>query len=318
MIETLKPWLRAIKYSWLQYSASYRIQSFNNKQENPERSQVAFLIGCGRSGTTILGEVLSQHPKVCYFFEPYHLWATIDAKTDVLNLFHSIDAQLLMDTCHRTTQSQARFNRLIQAKRYIRNVPLVIEKTPLNAMRIGYLNALAPTAKFIHIVRDGIEVANSIERIALNNSYQIAGKPQLNQWWGVKNYKWIALSRDGVASGYYPDEVGLLDNHQAKGAYEWLVSLGEVDHWRDRLGDRLYEITYDQLVLNPETVLCNIYQFLELEIPNDWIHEVTNIIHPIHPSQPKILSLPPTMCEDFNRYQEHFSFPNRAIPVKCT
>ncbi len=30
-----------------------------------------FVIGCGRSGTTFLGDVLGSHPKSAYMFEPY-------------------------------------------------------------------------------------------------------------------------------------------------------------------------------------------------------------------------------------------------------
>ena len=36
-----------------------------------------FIIGCGRSGTTLLGELFAMHPGVSYICERYDLWAAI-------------------------------------------------------------------------------------------------------------------------------------------------------------------------------------------------------------------------------------------------
>src|SRR6516164_2657563 len=33
-----------------------------------------FIIGCGRSGTTLLGELFAKHPELSYRYEPYHRW----------------------------------------------------------------------------------------------------------------------------------------------------------------------------------------------------------------------------------------------------
>ncbi len=40
----------------------------------------------------------------------------------------------------------------------------LVEKTPVNSFRIGYLDALCPDARFVHIIRDGRDVAASISR----------------------------------------------------------------------------------------------------------------------------------------------------------
>lgn len=46
-----------------------------------------------------------------------------------------------------------------------------IEKTPHNAFQIRYLEAITSKAKFIHIVRDGVAVVQSIQRIATRSQY---------------------------------------------------------------------------------------------------------------------------------------------------
>ena len=95
----------------------------------------------------------------------------------------------------------------------------------------------------MHIVRDGIDIASSIEPMAMITK-KMAFRSPLNAWWGVDDTKWSALIRDGRASGYYPDEVCELATDAQLGAYEWLVSIREVDAWRGRLGPRIVELRY--------------------------------------------------------------------------
>lgn len=312
-IASIKPWLRAAKYHWLRSLAEYEANRSSSGSSASASIQPVFLVGCGRSGTTILGEILSLNSEILYFFEPYHLWAAINPITDVLNLYHQVQARFCLDEIHKTEQCQARFNRLFVEASANKKSAIFIEKTPLNCVRIGYLNALAPQAKFIHIVRDGVDVARSIERLASTNRYQIAGKPRLNQWWGVDHAKAKALVRDGIACGYYPEEANHLQDDCSLGAYEWLVSLGEVDRWRDALCDRLHELTYDDLTANPEATLRHLCQFLELDCSSQWLQTAVGMIGPASRSSQKSLHLPPTMCEAFNHHQAHFGFSNRAI-----
>ena len=189
----------------------------------------------------------------------------------------------------------------------------MIEKTPLNVLRIGWLNQISPSAKFVHIIRDGFEVCSSIERLASTNSYKIAGKPNLNQWWGNNNSKWKALRKDGIAAGYFPQEVDLLDTHISKASYEWLVSLKEIDRWRTTLDNQLCEMTYNQLVTQPSETLRKLSDFLEISIEHDWLEESISKINPVYRHNNNLeLILPPSMCKEFNQYQEKYGFLNRA------
>lgn len=313
--ETLKPSLRALKYEWLRRSAEWKAITSSSRNQSSTKP-VVFIVGCGRSGTTVLGQVFSHHPQVSYLFEPYHLWAAVDRRSDVLNLFHEVNACMLMDASHYQQQSQFRFNRLIRANRGGTPAQLVLEKTPLNTLRIGYLEAIAPNSKFIHLVRDGVDVCRSIDKLASTNTYRIAGKPALNQWWGVNDAKWKALARDGTAAGYYANEIGNLETHLSRAAYEWLVTLSEVDRWRDSLGDRIKEISYEGLSANPECTLKNLCEFLEIDSPSSWLGGAVSAIRSPPQKQDSTLNLPPAMCEAFNRYQQKYGFPNRAVSLE--
>ena len=229
-----------------------------------------FIIGCGRSGTTLLGELIGAHPAVRYLYEPYDLWAAIEPATDFLQLYSRGEHHCLLDTNSVTATARRRFRRLMSAL----SGSTLVEKNPINALRIGYLETVAPGARFVHIVRDGVEVARSIEKVAAVTR-RMAFRPPLNEWWGVGDAKWAALERDGRTAGYYPDEVYKLATDAQRGAYEWLLSLREVEAWRAGLESRFFEIRYKDLTDNPRETLQGLMDSLGLSCPGGWLEQAT-------------------------------------------
>jgi hypothetical protein len=306
------PWARGIKHAVLKRAAERRIAD-KSVDSAPNGVRCAFVVGCGRSGTTLVGAILSRHPKVKYFFEPYHLWATIDPTIDVLNRHHVGPCRFLLDQQHVTAEAKRRFELLFIDPSHRAGADLMLEKTPFNACRIGYLEALTSKAKFLHLVRDGIDVCRSISRLSHDKTFRIVGMPGLNRWWGRDGSKWKALAAEGIASGYFSQEVPLLNNYELKGAYEWLVTLEEVDRCRPRLGDRLLEMTYDQLTADPRAALKKICEFLELPMSKPWFESSVRKIDSPRRSEGGTLVLSPRMCEAFNRFQARFDFAGRAV-----
>ena len=88
--------VRAIKYGSQKWAADRQISRIAPDDGAPPVINSAYLIGCGRSGTTICGSVFKSHPSLHYFSEPYHLWATIDPTIDVLNFYHIGVASILL------------------------------------------------------------------------------------------------------------------------------------------------------------------------------------------------------------------------------
>jgi CelD/BcsL family acetyltransferase involved in cellulose biosynthesis len=267
-----------------------------------------FIIGCGRSGTTLLGDLLSRHPQVTYLYEPYYLWAAVDPITDALQLYSRGPHHCLLDGSFVTAAARERFGQLLVAPAGM----TLVEKSPINSLRVGYLLGLVPGARFVHIVRDGIDVSRSIEKVAGVTS-RMAFRQPLNDWWGVGDAKWTSLVRDGQRAGYYPEEVTELSTDYQRGAYEWLVSLREVDAWRTSAGSRLTELRYEDLTERPEETLRTVAESMGLSCPASWLKEAAAEVKPARQSDGEPVALPPAMCADFIRYQERFGFRGRAV-----
>jgi hypothetical protein len=270
-----------------------------------------FIIGCGRSGTTLLGKLFAKHPEISYRYEPYNLWAAVDPITDFLQLYSRGEHRCLLDASSATARAQLRFRRLMSAPTGL----TLAEKSPVNALRIDYLESIVPDARFVHIVRDGIDVARSIEKMA-GVTKKMTFRPPLNEWWGVGDAKWAALELDGRKAGYYPEEARQLTTDYQRGAYEWLLSLHEIEARRTRLGSRLVEFRYQDLTVYPVETLRTAMESLGLTCPSSWLDEAAAQVSPARGGgRGKPLMLPHGMCTDFNRVQEKFQFNGRALSI---
>lgn len=307
--ERMRPYARTPFY--LMRGARARVLARVPRAPAAQAPAPVFIIGCGRSGTTLLGELFAAHPEVSYLYEPYHLWAAIDPVTDFLRLYSlGGEPRSLLDGSAVTTAARRRFRRLMAPPSGL----TLVEKSPINSLRIGYVNGVAPGARFVHIVRDGLHVAHSIEKMAAITRKMAFRRP-LNEWWGVGDVKWAALARDGRAAGYFPDEVQLLDTDIRRGAYEWLVSLREADEWRARLGPRLAEVRYPDLIADPAGTLGTLAGWLGLSCPAQWLEHAVARVSPAGGPGPGQLALPGEICLEFNRLQARLGFEGRAVSL---
>ena len=111
------------------------------------------LFGNTRSGTSIVQDVVSEHPDIVKWYEPRTLWLYADPK----RRHDEFDEGDATD----------------KVKRYIRNQFLkyqqqhgnrrVMEKTPANIFKIPYVRAIFPEATFLYIVRSPFSFISSVE-----------------------------------------------------------------------------------------------------------------------------------------------------------
>jgi Sulfotransferase family len=304
--EPIVPWARTLNYTARATRAKLRAR-LKPMLVSDDVAPI-FIIGCGRSGTSLLGKLLAMHPEVSYICERYDLWAAIHPVTDFNQLYSRGECHCLLDAHSATSTTKLRFRRLMSPPPGF----TLVEKSPINALRIGFLEAVTPGSRFVHIVRDGVNVAHSIERKA-GLTRRLALREPLNDWWGVGDVKWTVLKQDGRAAGYYPDEVHQLTTDAQRGAYEWLLSLREVNAWRARLGPRLIELRLDDFISDPRKVLESVIDALSLSLSDGaWLNQAIIKLHHATNEFDTELTLPGQMQVDFNNFQESYDFKCRA------
>jgi hypothetical protein len=306
--EAIKPLARPVR-DFARYLPFLVRAQWGSTDWQPHEPPV-FVIGCGRSGTTLLGRLLGLHPRVHYLFEPRERWAVVCRSTDVALAFSRTGAKAFMGASFATPAARVRFSRVMAPP----PGRVLVEKSPTNALRIPFLDALAPDSRFVHIVRDGDDVVRSIARKAARTR-RVFGRGQVNDWWGSNDSKWKLLSQQGAEAGHYADEVGLLTSNHQRAAFEWLVSLSEVDCRRRSLGDRLHEVTYRDLTEDSSAALEDIARFLELDVPPRWLDQAAARVSMPAPTEGEQLDLPRGMADDFNGFQRRYGFKARARPT---
>jgi hypothetical protein len=266
--------------------------------------RLAFVVGCGRSGTTILGDLLDLHPSIRYWNEPIERWAAVDLATDTTGIFRSDRAKWVMDASDVTPEVARRFRRLFRPPQ--RPGRRLVEKLPVNAMRLDYLSALAPNARFIVIVRDARGVINSIVQKALNPGTQIFGKEQVNGWWWVGDIKWRTLQSAAAQNGWLPEELLDTQDEYVRAACEWIGTCESLHQTLSSVGDRAISVRYEDLVTKTDSVLVAIAEHLHLASPSDWLKQAQALMRPRKNDNDPIL--PDVVKGMVNEWQERLGY----------
>jgi hypothetical protein len=242
--------------------------------------RLAFITGCGRSGTTILGQILSHHPQVRYLNDRFDVWVEPLAVTDIwgqremrAGLAAESDAaaasgctarvELTADDARRLSdEERRRFLGRLESERGGR--PLLVEKLAINNFRLNFLMELCPGALLINIRRHGVEVARSIEQ-----------KAKLGHWYGLGDRKWGLLREHAEARGY-GHLLPLCTGAYEKGLLEWRMSVEAAEEFLARAGERaetgVLRLTYEALIADAARVALDVQEFLGLS-PDQAVQE---------------------------------------------
>ena len=233
--------------------------------------QPVFLIGAARSGTKLVRDTIACHPEVSKIpYDINYIWRYGNE-----NLPHD---EILPD--HLTLDNATKIQHYF--KGYSQQKPVLIEKTVSNSLRVPFVQAIFPQAKFIHLIRDGWDVVESSYRqwIAPPDWHYIFQK--------VRSYPF--LDAFGYASGYAMTLVGKLLNQHNGTVNSWGPRYAGIDvdirskplievcatQWARCVTkafsdlakyprSRVYTLRYEEFVRNPLAELTGIADFLKVD-----------------------------------------------------
>lgn len=267
-------------------------------------SHFSFIIGPPRSGTSIMANVIDELPGVVNWFEPYFVWDRYfrDAPSDL----RGEDAA--------TEEVAAYIRWAFENYRRARGAELVVGKAPRNCLKLPFINAIFPEAKYVILLRDGRETILSIYR-KWQKRAQVLENPST---WGKLKGSWdmvresvmyqplirhrlqflafhlgppsqwlrgrfISITRWKGRPGWGPQFAGWqeLFGHIPLlefCAHQWMNCVTEVLRHQPSLpAERCMQIRYEEFTADPRNNLKAIADFLEVEFPDRFMEQIPTI-----------------------------------------
>lgn len=225
-----------------------------------------FIVGTGRSGTTVLGLILSMHRDVGFLNEPKAIWAALRGDEDLIGTYHRGAARYRLDSSDAAPHLSDAAHKIYGAYLRLSMSWRVVDKYPELIFRMPYIRKIFPDAKFLFISRDGWDTCASIE--GWSARYGLKKNGELHDWWGVNRRKWnllvdqIIVEHSDLAA--HSEKLRTLQDHRAMAATEWIVTMREGMRSLDEHPDVVFHVPYDELCAKPLQVCHRIAEFAGL------------------------------------------------------
>jgi hypothetical protein len=228
--------------------------------------QPVFILGTGRSGTTVLGMVLSMHREVGFLNEAKAIWHAVHPGEDLIGSYSKAEAQCRLDAEDATPQRIEHAHRLFGAYLAAVGAARVVDKYPELIYRIPFVKELFPDARFLFLVRNGWDTCRSIENWSVKRG-QKAGE-ETHDWWGVNNRKWKILVEQLIPEhrhlAPYAETMLSWRNDTDRAAVEWILAMREGLSLLKQNPADVLRVDYEELCMKPRQTLQTMGAFLGL------------------------------------------------------
>jgi hypothetical protein len=230
------------------------------------------IIGAARSGTKMLRAAIASHPRIVAIpYDINYVW-----KIGNYNIPHDeLNPMMLSGAAKTYIQWYFRRFQGLTTKR-------VVEKTVSNTLRISYVRAVFPSCQFIHIYRDGRDVAASARRMwkspldwkatllkALR--FPLAAIPSYGLDY-AKSYLSRRFNQEGHVSSWGPrfdgiDEISNKSSLLEICGWQWRKCIEKAHNDLNKIHkSQVLHVRYEDFVLNPLDGLKRITDFLDLDM----------------------------------------------------
>ncbi|MGB5634264.1 MAG: sulfotransferase [Waterburya sp.] len=225
-----------------------------------------FVIGTGRSGTTILGVVLSIHGQVGFLNEPKALWHTIYPEEDLIGSYSQGKARYRLGAEDVTDSVRDTAHRLFGAYLSAVASSRLVDKYPELIFRVPFVRQIFPDAKFIFLVRNGWDTCQSIDGWSKRLGTNV--KDDTHDWWGLNNRKWHLLveqiAAKNLALQNTIETIRGYSNHTEMATVEWILTMQEGLKLVEQFPESVYLLKYEELIAQPKNSLEQLLDFCEL------------------------------------------------------
>lgn len=285
--------------------ALYSLQAalpFNKKIIKP-----VFILGTGRSGTTILGVTLGIHNDVGFLNEPKALWSYLYGKEDLIGSYNHNPANYRLSAADANKEIQKKANRIYGNYLRFALSSRVVDKYPELVFRTDFVSEIFPDARFLFLYRDGYDTCHSIrlwsERLGINDSGEI------HDWWGRDDRKWKLLCEqivsDDDALGPYMREIFEYRDHTLRAAVEWIVTMKEGLRLLETKPKAVMGVKYEDYVSSSE-LRHDVLKFCDFGSDDNFEKYCDAVLKA--PASKKKLDLPPAIHNEFTRVMNKLGY----------
>ena len=260
---------------------------FSVEKRLPELRKVKkpiFIIGTGRSGTTVLGIVLSMHRDIGFLNEPKALWHSVYPEEDLIGSYNRGNAQYRLDAKEVSPKVRKAMHRLYSSYLFLTGSQRIVDKYPELIFRVPFVREIFPDAKFLFLVRNGWDTCHSIDYWSQRLGEQ--KHAETHNWWGVNNRKWKLLVKQLLPSdkmlAHHMDEIGNFSRYADMAAVEWILSMREGLTLQQKYPQSVHKIIYENFVKNPTETLEELLAFCELKKDSVFIEYAVNTLRPVN------------------------------------
>ncbi|HFD13267.1 MAG TPA: sulfotransferase, partial [Crenotrichaceae bacterium] len=185
------------------------------------------------------------------------LWSAAYPETDIWSELKQIrNGRIVLTEEDEQSAKSSMLSDLFKQQMLTEETSTLIEKLPINNFRLRFINTIFPNARYIHIYRNALEVARSIETRCNNG-----------KWFANNKYKWdelVKIAHGNPDTEHLPD---LCTSYYDKGLLEWRLSTDAAVMFLDGLSDeRQHELSYSELTNNPEEAVAQSLEFIGLDM----------------------------------------------------
>jgi len=232
------------------------------------------ILGTGRSGTTILGVVLSMHREVGFLNEPKAMWHAIFPEEDVIGSYSRGAAHYRLAAADANDEVKKNAHKLFGA--YLATVfsPRLVDKYPELIFRVPFVREIFPDAKFIFLVRNGWDTCHSID--AWSSRLGESNNSEVHDWWGRDKRKWNLLL-DEIVPEYndlalHAEDMRKWLNQTDMAAVEWIVTMREGMKLIKEYPKDVLRVDYEDLCCHPRKILTDIVSFANFEFDQTYLN----------------------------------------------